>query len=284
MTAYDEIIYEVRAPVALITLNRPNQLNAWTIKMGREVKAAVGQAERDRNVIGIVITGAGRAFCAGADLGFLSDVAVAAAVTDDAEETLSAFTGVDSANEEDAAGWGEDFAGEYTYLMRVPKPIIAAINGPIAGMAVPMALSCDLRFMATDAVLTTAFSHRGLIAEYGSSWLLPRLVGSSVALDLLWSSRKVDGTEAERLGLVNRAVARNEVVDGAIDYVRDLADRASPTSLAIMKRQVYQQLHRGLGSAEAESRQLMLESFARPDFPEGVRSFLEKRLPKFAPL
>jgi enoyl-CoA hydratase/carnithine racemase len=166
------------------------------------------------------------------------------------------------------------------YLMSVPKPVIAAINGPIAGMAVPIALACDLRFMARDAVLTVAFSQRGLIAEWGVGWLLPRLVGSGAALDLLFSSRKVDGAECERIGLVNRAVD-GSVVEVAHDYIVDLAAHCSPSSLAVMKRQVYQQLHAGLGPAEREAQALMLESFGRPDFGEGVKSFLEKRPPAF---
>jgi enoyl-CoA hydratase/carnithine racemase len=148
-------------------------------------------------------------------------------------------------------------------------------------MGVPIALCCDLRFMATDAVLTTSFSQRGLIAEWGVSWLLPRLVGSANALDLLFSARKIDGTEAERLGVVNRALPREEVVDAARDYITELSERCSPTSLAIMKRQVYQQLHAGLGPAEREAQALMIESFGRPDFGEGVRSYQQKRPPEF---
>jgi len=176
--------------------------------------------------------------------------------------------------------WGDDLRGTYTYLMSVPKPIIAAINGPIAGMAVPIALACDLRFMANDAVLTVAFSQRGLIAEWGVGWLLPRLIGSGAALDLLFSSRKVDGVECERLGLVNRAVD-GDVAAVAQEYVRELAAKCSPASLAVMKRQVYQQLHAGLGEKEREAQRLMVESFDRPDFAEGVQSFLQKRPPNF---
>jgi enoyl-CoA hydratase/carnithine racemase len=135
--------------------------------------------------------------------------------------------------------------------------------------------------MATDAVLTTSFSQRGLIGEWGISWLLPRLVGSAAALDLLFSARKIDGVEAERLGVVNRALPRGEVLDAAKQYIVELAERCSPTSIAIMKRQVYQQMHAGLGAAEREARELMVESFSRPDFNEGVRSYMQKRPPQF---
>lgn len=271
---YKEILYEVADPVATITLNRPEALNAWTPRMGIEVRHAVAQAEHDPAVVGIILTGAGRGFCAGADLNVLSGLSKGGAFAD--EEALQEL---DSSPGDPS--FGDDFQGEYTYLMSVPKPIVAAINGPVAGMAVPIALACDLRFMAEDAVLTTAFSQRGLIAEWGISWLLPRLAGSATALDLLFSSRKVTGAEAAGLGLVNRALPAEALLPESRRYISELAERCSPTSLAIMKRQIYQQLHAGLGPAEREARKLMIESFGRPDFAEGVRSFQERRPPKF---
>jgi enoyl-CoA hydratase/carnithine racemase len=272
---YSEILYEVDGPVATVTLNRPEALNAWTQRMAAEVRHAVAQAEDDPGVVGIVITGAGRGFCAGADLNMLAGIS---------EGDTSAARAQDLGADAGRAAWGDDLRGEYTYLMSVPKPIVAAINGPVAGMGVPIALSCDIRFMAEEAVLTTSFSQRGLVAEWGISWLLPRLVGSAVALDLLFSARKIDGREAERLGVVNRVLPAGEVVAAAQDYVRELAERSSPTSMAIMKRQVYQQLHAGLGPAEKESQALMLASFSRPDFAEGVKSYMERRPPAFTPI
>ena len=279
---YKEIIYSVEDPVAVITLNRPESLNAWTTRMAAEVRHAVDRAERDRAVVGIVITGAGRAFCAGADMKTLSslrdggrgDTGPGDFVADD-DEDLAVTP---------AEPRPDDFSGEYTWLMAVQKPVIAAINGACAGMAVPIALACDLRFMAAEAPLLTAFAQRGLIGEWGLAWLLPRLVGTGHALDLMLSSRRVSGEEAAAMGLVNRALPAEEVLPHAVAYVKDLAEKCSPTSMAIMKRQVYEQLTASLGPAEREARKLMIESFGRPDFREGVDSFLAKRPPRFARL
>jgi enoyl-CoA hydratase/carnithine racemase len=271
---YEQILYEVDDPVATITLNRPDALNGWTMRMAAEVRHAVWRAERDPAVVGMVLTGAGRAFCAGADMGDLTTLTEGGAITGEWPEL--AVPGRDAI--------ADDFSGEYTYLLATSKPIVAAINGPIAGMAVPIALCCDLRFMADDAVLLTAFARRGLIAEWGLSWLLPRLVGTAVAMDLLLSSRKISGTEAAELGVVNAAMPADLVMPHSRAYIEELAANCSPASMAIIKRQLYEQMHAGLGPAERESQQLMLESFGRPDFREGVTSFLQKRPPTFGRL
>jgi enoyl-CoA hydratase/carnithine racemase len=271
---YDEILFEVDDPVATITLNRPQALNAWTPSMEREVMDAVGRAERDARVVGIILTGAGRGFCAGADMQVLQAIQDSGA--DDGYDR-----GDGAMPEAGDPTWGDDLRGTYTYLMSVPKPIIACINGAVAGMGLPIALCCDLRFIAEEAVVLTAFAERGLIAEWGLSWLLPRLIGPSAALDLLFSSRKVRGPEAVELGIANRCLPADQLVDEARSYLTDVAARCSPASLAVMKRQVYQQMHAGLGPAEKESIRLMLESFSRPDFREGVAAFQEKRPPSF---
>lgn len=268
---YEEIRYEVEDPIATLTLNRPEVLNAWTDRMGAEVKHALAQAEADPHVVAIVLTGAGRGFCSGADLKRLQAIG-----SGSRGRAIPEGLGADPGD-----GAMDDFRGTYTFPMSIRKPIIAAINGPVAGMAVPIALACDIRFASDRARFTTAFSQRGLIAEWGVSWLLTRLVGPAHALDILFSARNFDAAEAERIGLVNRVLPHEELLPFVSDYARELATSCSPTSLAVMKRQVYEHLQERLGPAEKESVQLMLESFRRPDFREGVNAFLEKRRPNF---
>lgn len=268
---YEEIVYETDDPIATLTLNRPEVLNAWTDRMGAEVKHALAQAEADPGVVVILLTGAGRGFCSGADLKRLQAIGKG--------QRGGALPSNLEADPGDATM--EDFRGTYTFPMSIRKPVIAAINGPVAGMALPIALACDLRFASDRARFTAAFSQRGLVAEWGVSWLLTRLVGPAHALDILMSSRKFDAEEAERIGIVNRVLPHDELLPFVRSYALELATRCSPASLAIMKRQVYENLHDRLGNAEKESVQLMLESFGRADFREGVDSFLEKRDPKF---
>ena len=270
---YDEILYEVDDPVAVVTLNRPASLNAWTDTMDGEIRDALHRADADPSVVGIIVTGAGRAFCAGADMKLLSDITEGGG----AHEGLSTG-GVRADKNGEPPG---DFDGRFPYVMMLRKPVIAAVNGPVAGMAFPFSLCCDLRVVSPDALFVTAFAQRGLIAEWGLSWLLPRLVGPAVALDLLFSSRRVKGDEALALGLANYLVPADELLTFCRDYIKTLATSSSPASMAIMKRQVYTHLHAGLGAAEADDRRLMGESFNRSDFKEGVRSFVEKRPPDF---
>jgi len=269
---YQQILYEVSDPIATIRLNRPEFLNAWTNRMAAEVRHAVASAEEDKSVVVIVITGAGRGFCAGADLKGLQAISSGERGGGRADELES-----DPGDPE----MGESFRGTYTYLASVRKPIIAAINGPCAGMAIPISLFCDMRFASDRATFTTAFSRRGLVAEWGVSWILPRLVGPAHAMDLLFSARKFDAAEAERMGLVNRVLPHDELLDFVRNYAEDLAANASPTSIRVMKREIYEHMTESLGDASADALRLMVESFDRPDFKEGVQSFLEKRPPKF---
>ncbi len=273
MAQYEQIAYRVEDPVAIITMNRPEALNALTGRMMAEIRHALAVAEADPAVVGIVLTGAGRGFCAGADITGLD--ATAAGTSAEAED-LSALK-ADPGDPE----MGGNFQVSFTYILSVQKPIIAAINGPCAGLGFCYALLCDMRFAERQAKFTTAFSQRGLIAEHASSWLLPRLIGPGRALDLLWSARKFLADEAYELGVVERAVDTGESVNAAVAYIRELAAVASPTSFKVIKAQVYRHLNMELGDAMRESNAWMDESLKREDFKEGVRSFIEKRPPEF---
>ena len=269
---YRDILYEVNDPVAVITMNRPDALNALTGRMQAEIRHALAAAEDDPAVVGIVLTGAGRGFCAGADIGGLNATASGEAVSEDVSD-LKASPG--------DPDMGPNFQVTFSYMLSVRKPIIAAVNGPCAGLGFVFACLADMRIVERQAKFTTAFSQRGLIAEHGSSWLLPRLIGAGRALDLLWSARKFTGEEALDLGLAERLVEQGESVQAAVDYVKYLADMVSPTSLRIIKSQVYRHLNMELGEALTESNEWMAESLKRDDFKEGVQSFMEKRPPRF---
>jgi enoyl-CoA hydratase/carnithine racemase len=169
-------------------------------------------------------------------------------------------------------------------VMAVRKPVIAAINGACAGMGLTLALACDVRFAADGAKFTTSFARRGLIAEYGISWILPRIVGNGVAMDLLLSGRVVLADEAARLGLVNDVVAPDELLPRAIGYAEDIAAYCAPSSLAVIKQQVYADTMASVFEASDRAEKLMHESMLRPDFIEGITSFFEKRPPNFPPL
>jgi enoyl-CoA hydratase/carnithine racemase len=270
---YQQIVYEVKDPVATIRLNRPDRLNALTDRMLAELRHALAEAEADARVVGIVLTGAGRGFSAGMDMQSLSATASGERAGADDLSELEARPG--------DPDLGPDFQVTFSYLLGIRKPLVAAVNGPCAGLGMSIALLCDMRFAAPEARFVTAFAQRGLIAEHGMSWILPRLLGPSVALDLLWSGRRVEADEALRIGLVNRVASGQNVVDEAQAYIEGLAKSASPTSIKVMKQQVYRHLMLPLGEAMRDSNRLMGESLGRGDFKEGVASFLERRPPAF---
>ena len=253
---------QVQDGVALLTLNRPDRLNAWTAEMERVYFTMLEECAQAEEVRVIVVTGAGRGFCAGADMQDLQALG---------DGSLEVPAEVHERRPQ-------------TFPHSIPKPIIAAINGACAGIGLVQALMCDMRFAADGAKLTTAFARRGLVAEHGISWILPRLVGPARALELLLSGRVVLAEEAQALGLLNRVLAPETLLEGTLDYARELVVNCSPASMATMKRQVYADLDRALPDALAGADELMFESFTAPDFVEGVTSFLERRDPRFAPL
>ncbi|MGE3141843.1 MAG: enoyl-CoA hydratase-related protein [Hyphomonadaceae bacterium] len=262
-----ELTYEVRERVGLITLNRPASLNALTYSMLDGLRGAAAAAERDPDVIALAITGAGRGFCAGLDLGAL------ARSTQGGDEWQAS---VDAAPKDEPPAM-------FSHLLRIGKPVIAAVNGVAAGGGFVLAMMSDFRFAAPEASFTTVFSKRGLIAEHGLSWLLPRQIGTSRALDLLMSSRKVDVEEAFRIGLVDRVVPSEALLDSVIAYARALAETVSPRALAVIKAQVYAHWNVSLMEAAQETNRLMKEAVDHPDAAEGVNSFVERRAPRYQP-
>lgn len=271
---YQDILYGVDNGVATVTLNRPDFLNAWTRQMEQDVRAAMTEATQDDGVRAIILTGEGRGFCAGADMSLLSAV-------QDGDEQDASIRGQRPGPIEGGLDLSDDFGLRYDYFPSVPKPIIGAINGPCAGLGMVMALYTDVRFAAESAVFTTAFSRRGLIAEHGISWTLPRLVGQAAALDLLLSARKVRAPEALQLGLVNQVYPDDELMDAACAYANDLANNVSPRSIAVMKRQLYTTPFQDLGQAIEDANVEMAASLKCDDFKEGVAHFVEKRPAKF---
>jgi enoyl-CoA hydratase/carnithine racemase len=269
-----ETQYHVADRVATLTLNRPDKLNAWTAVMEREVRTAMIEAGRDENVRVIVLTGAGRGFCAGADMSLLSTVAEKG--LDEARRAQ----GVQAASE-GAIGARKDFQKKYSYFPAIGKPVIAAINGPVVGLGLVIALYCDLRLASDAARFGTAFAQRGLIAEYGMAWMLPRLVGHANALDLLFSARMIEAPEALRLGIVNQVLPRETFPERVQSYAAELASSVSPRSLRVIKRQVYDAMFQTLAESFEQSEQEMLASLQSEDFKEGVAHFVQKRAAVF---
>jgi enoyl-CoA hydratase/carnithine racemase len=272
---YETILYDVSDCICTITLNRPEKLNAWTRQMHLDLKDAMQTAGTDRNVRVIILTGAGRGFCAGADMGSLRAIGSGTAVSAQVERRTAA--GRDLPGGSTFA----DFHMTYSYFPAIPKFIIAAINGPAAGLGFVVSLYADLRFAAESAVFTTSFAQRGLIAEHGVSWLLPRLVGLPAALDLLCSARKFRAQEALSLGLVSRVIPDDRLMAETRAYARLMADTVSPRSVAVMKRQLWEAQFQTLAEATVQANHEMELSFETADFKEGVAHFLEKRAARF---
>lgn len=258
MTADPLVLTSQIGAVLVVRFNRPERLNAWTSALEDAYFAVLDEADADPNVRAIVVTGEGKGFCAGADMDDLSDVSRGTRSIDRPRP-------------------------RYTPAL-INTPLIAAINGACAGLGLIEALYCDVRFCTPDAKITTAFARRGLIAEYGLSWLLPQLVGHSRASDLLLSGRIITGTDAHRYGLVDELADADQIVDTAVAYAAELARYSSPTSMAMMK----QQLRDAMGfdamiAASDRSEEITRVAVTRPDFAEGIASYQEKRDPHFAP-
>src|SRR5580704_11509845 len=269
-----ETQYHVADRIATITLNRPDKLNAWTATMEHEVHSAMAAAESDENVRVIILTGAGRGFCAGADMSLLRTISEKGINPAQRAQAVQPAGGI-------SEGMRADFQRKYSYFPALSKPVIAAINGPVVGLGLLITLYCDLRFASDAARFSTAFARRGLVAEYGMAWILPRLVGHANALDLLFSARMIDSAEALKMGLVNQVYPQETFMEKVREYAIDLASNVSRRSMRIIKRQVYEAMFETLTVSFERSEQEMLASLQCADFKEGVAHFVEKRAPVF---
>ena len=275
-----ETLYNLANRVATITLNRPDKLNAWTKLMESEVRSHMENAEQDDEVRVIVLTGAGRGFCAGADMSLLSAAAERGVDQRDLDNRDLDDRGREQVLRDGASrrdGVAPDFQKKYSYFPAIGKPVIAAINGPVVGLGLVITLYCDLRLASESARFSTTFARRGLIAEYGMAWMLPRIVGIANALDLLFSARTIDSPEALRMGLVNRVFPHETFLEKVQEYAQELASTVSPRSLRIIKRQVYEAMSQPLAEAFDISVREMIACFRTEDFKEGVAHFVQKR-------
>lgn len=265
---FTQLTCSIDGPVATIRLNRPDRMNALTQVLENELRAAVEAADADPAVRAIILTGEGRAFCAGMDM-----------------EELEVLPPDDIQRQDWMRPYDmnrrADYQTRYSYFPAAGKPIISAINGAAAGLGMVMALYSDFRLASEKAVFATAFAKRGLIAEHGIAWILPRVVGHANAIDLLLTSRKIDAAEALAMGLVSRVLPPDELMPAARALATILATEVSPRSVRVMKRQLWEAPFRGLGEVIAEANREMYSSIQSEDFKEGVAHFIERRPARF---
>jgi enoyl-CoA hydratase/carnithine racemase len=267
---FNEITYEKSERVAIVSYNRPERMNAWTMKMGEEARAAMLDADKDPNIGAIILTGAGRAFCAGADMQSLNNLARG---TDQLAEAGRPLPGTEELN--------PNFRGRFSWMMALKKPVIGAINGPAVGMGFANSLYCDIRIAAEKARMGLIFTRRGLGIEFGSSWLLPRIVGIANAMDLAVTGRLIDGNEALRMGLVTKVVPDAELMPATRALASEIATQCSPLGISHVKRLVYSHLFTDLSTALFDDDQSAADLLKSEDFKEGIKAFMEKRAPKF---
>lgn len=263
--------YRVEDGIATITLARPHRMNAWTGRMHTEYRHSLARANADANVRAIVVTGEGRAFCVGADAEALTGHVARGGYDPGTDDSIA------------RPGYGvrPEFDATFAYHFGLDKPVIAAINGPAAGVGLVLACYADLRFAASGANLSTAHGKLNLPAEYGLSWLLPRLIGLTRANELLLSSRKFTTDEALDLSLVNAVLPADELLTHTYGYVGNLIRTVSPASLRATRQQIYADLHRDAAAAVAASEGLVEDMMRAPDFAEGVAALNERRAPRW---
>jgi enoyl-CoA hydratase/carnithine racemase len=268
---FDEIIYEKKDRVATVTMNRPEKMNAWTPKMGAEMRTAMLDAERDPEIGAIIVTGAGRAYCAGADMGSLSNIASGNAAPRTAAAEPDPWLSQQRA----------DYRNTYSWPLALNTPVIGAINGACVGLGFTTCLYQDIRIASENARLGLIFVQRGLAIEHGSSWMLPRIVGLAKAVELAITGRLVDANEALEMGLVNRVVPQDKLMPTAREIASDIANKCSPLGVAQAKKMIYQHLFTDLATGVRDDDASMEMMTRSADFKEGVKAFMEKRAPRF---
>jgi enoyl-CoA hydratase/carnithine racemase len=262
---FTEILYAVDGPAAIITLNRPHRLNAFTTVMQRELNAAFDLADRDDSVRAVIVTGAGRGFCAGADLG-------AGGETFDAEATGESAGGA-------GTGYPRDVGGRLTLrIFESTKPVIAAINGPAVGIGITMTLPMDVRLASESARIGFVFAGRGIVPEAASSWFLPRVVGISQALEWTMTARVFGAAEAHAGGLLRSVHPDVELLPAAQALAEEIATHAAPVSVALTRQMLWRMLGAGhpMEAHKVDSRGVYSTGRSADAF-EGVSAFLEKR-------
>lgn len=255
------VLFSLDGRVGTVTLNRPDKLNAFAGQMRQELARVIDEAARDDRLRALVITGAGRAFCAGADVGYLHDL-----ISREDWKTARDLVEVGSS--------------VVSTIASLPKPVIAAVNGPAAGGGANLALACDLRLASDRASLGQTFNRIGLHPDWGGTYFLPRLVGPAKALELMFTADMIDAREGLRLGLFNRVVPH----DRLMDETRELAERlaAKPTvAIALAKQAVYKSFHATLETMLQLEIENQTRCFKTDDAKEGIAAFVEKRTPVF---
>ncbi|TNE57860.1 MAG: enoyl-CoA hydratase [Alphaproteobacteria bacterium] len=265
------IEYERMDRVALITLARPHRMNAWTGRMHTEYRHCLERAEQDDQIGAIVVTGKGRAFCAGADMAALEGHVEKGGYDPGTPDPLA----------EPGFGTRPEFDASFAYHFGLSKPVIAAINGAAAGVGLVLACFADIRFAAKGVKFTAAHGRFNFPAEFGLSWVLPRQIGLTNAMDLLLTSRVFLSDEAMAMGLLNRLLEPEDVLPEALAYARSLTASIAPASLRETKWQVYTDLHRDVASAVKTSESLIETLSTEPDYKEGVRAFTQKQKPNW---
>lgn len=272
-----EVLYEKSDGIATVTLNRPDQLNAWTAQMNIDYCAAMAEAEEDSDVGVVILTGAGeRGFCAGADMSLLSGLVDGEGGSIDTDKEIREVPLGEDVR--------EDFRQQFSWPMGMKKPVICAVNGAAVGLGFVHALYADVRFASDTAKFSTTFAQRGLIAEYGLAWLLPRIVGRNHAMDMLLTARLVKADEAKAMGLISEIYAPGELMDRVREYAGYMVENCSPRSMAVIKKMTYNAQFETLEESCQVALTEMAESIFSPDFKEGVSSFMEKRKPSFPEL